>query len=92
MLQPSHRMVTPSVKEMHREDWRGLGSAPPSRIACYLEGERIPSQPVRTNLVLCQNEAGSNLLSPRGRKGFLLSWASLGSCMGSRTLEYRVPD
>lgn len=38
MLQPSHRMVTPSVKEMDGEDWRGLGSAPPSRIACYLEG------------------------------------------------------
>lgn len=30
-------MVTPSVKEMDGEDWRGLGSAPPSRIACYLE-------------------------------------------------------
>lgn len=83
MLQPSHRMVTPSVKEMDGEDWRGLGSAPPSRIACYLEGERIPSQPVRTNLVLCQNEAGSNLLSPRGRKGFLLSCTSLGNIYGT---------
>ncbi|XP_029401670.1 transcription factor MafG isoform X1 [Mus pahari] len=38
MLQPSHRMVTPSVKEMDGEDWRGLGS-PPSWIACCLEGK-----------------------------------------------------
>lgn len=44
MLQPSHRMVTPSVEEVDREDWRGLGSAPPSWTACYLEGERVPSQ------------------------------------------------
>lgn len=82
MLQPSHRMVTPSVKEMDGEDCRGRGSAPPSRSACYLEGESIPSQPVRTNLVLCQNEAGSNLQSPRGRKGCLLSWVSLGNMHG----------
>lgn len=91
MLQPSHRMVTPSVKEMDGQDWRGLGSAPPSRIACYLEGERIPSQPVRTNLVLCQNEAGSNFLSPRGRKGFPLSCASLGNIYGKWDLGIRGP-
>lgn len=82
MLQPSHKMVTPSVKEMDGEDWRGLGSAPPSWIACYLEGERIPSQPVRTNLVPCQNEVGSNLPGPGGRKGILLSWASSGNIYG----------
>lgn len=44
MPQRSHRMVTPSVKEVDREGWRGPGSATPSWIACYLEGERIPSK------------------------------------------------
>lgn len=44
MPQRSHRVVTPSVKEVDREGWRGPGSATPSWIACYLEGERIPSK------------------------------------------------
>lgn len=51
MLQPSHRMVTPSVEEVDREDWRAWAQLLPAGLPATWKVRGFPVSTVRANLV-----------------------------------------